>query len=115
MLQHSSTWRLENRSDILERMVTVRVHLDRADESNGALRVLEGTHCLGRLSAERIQELRGLLPEFLCASPAGGALLMRPLLLHASSRSSSPQHRRVLHIEYADSPLPAGLEWHEAG
>lgn len=100
--------------DLLQQMLTVRLHLDDADEGNGALRVLPGSHRLGRLSAERIQELRAQQPDFLCAASAGDALLMRPLLLHASSRSSSTRHRRVLHIEYAGFILPPGLQWHEA-
>lgn len=100
--------------ELLERMLTVRLHLDDADESNGALRVLPGSHRLGRLSHERIQELRADRAEFLCAASAGDALLMRPLLLHASGRSTSPRRRRVLHIEYAAFTLPSGLEWHEA-
>ncbi|MEP6669881.1 MAG: phytanoyl-CoA dioxygenase family protein [Chthoniobacter sp.] len=99
---------------LLERMLAVRLHLDDADESNGALRVLPGSHRLGRLSAERIQELRGQQSDRVCAVSAGDALLMRPLLLHASSRSTSARHRRVLHIEYAAFTLPAELHWHEA-
>jgi hypothetical protein len=31
---------------------------------------------------------------------------MRPLLLHASGRSTSQRHHRVLHIEYAAFALP---------
>lgn len=101
--------------ELLERMLTVRLHLDDADESNGALRVLPGTHRLGRLSPGQIEEQRARQPDVLCAVEAGGALLMRPLLLHASGRSISPEkHRRVLHIEYAAFTLPAGLHWHEA-
>jgi hypothetical protein len=100
--------------EFLEQMLTVRLHLDDADESNGALRVLPGSHRLGRLSSERINELRTRLPEFLCAVSAGDALLMRPLLLHASGRSKSARHRRVLHIEYAAFTLPHDLKWHEA-
>lgn len=99
---------------LLEQMLTVRLHLDDADETNGALRVLPGSHCLGRLSSERIQELRTKQPEHLCGARAGDALLIRPLLLHASSRSTSDRHRRVLHIEYAAFSLPAELAWHEA-
>jgi hypothetical protein len=34
-------------------------------------------------------------------------------LLHASSAATEPGHRRVMHIEYACEPLPAGLEWFE--
>jgi hypothetical protein len=100
--------------ELLEQMLTVRLHLDNADESNGALRVLPGSHRSGRLSSGRIQELRGQQSEFLCAVPAGGALLMHPLLLHASGRSTSAQHRRVLHLEYAAFELPPPLRWHEA-
>ena len=101
-------------AELLEQMLTLRLQLDDADASNGALRVLPGSHRFGRLSADRIQQLRREQPDFLCAVSAGDALLMRPLLLHASSRSAHPRHRRVLHIEYAGFNLPAELEWHEA-
>jgi len=99
---------------LLEQMLAVRIHLDAADASNGALRVLPGSHRLGRLSAERIQELRSVHPDFLCDVSAGDVLLMRPLLLHSSGRSRSTQHRRILHIEYAAFKLPDELQWHEA-
>jgi ectoine hydroxylase-related dioxygenase (phytanoyl-CoA dioxygenase family) len=100
--------------EVLEQMLTVRLHLDDADESNGALRVLPGSHRLGRLSPGQIQELRARQTDVLCTIAAGDAMLMRPLLLHASGRSTSQRHRRVLHIEYAAFSLPDGLEWHEA-
>ena len=98
---------------LLEQMITIRLHLDAADEENGALRVLPGTHRFGRLSAERIRALRREREEVLCAVPAGGALLMRPLLLHASSRSTSIRRRRVVHLEYAGFALPEPLAWAE--
>jgi hypothetical protein len=60
------------------------------------------------------QALRTEIAEVSCAVEAGDALLMRPLLLHASSRSTRATHRRVLHLEYAWFPLPDGLAWHEA-
>lgn len=100
--------------ELLEQMLAVRFHFDDADADNGALRVLPGSHGMGRLSPERIQELRTSQPEQLCVATAGDALLMRPLLLHASSRSTSARHRRVLHLEYAAFVLPPNLYWHEA-
>ena len=100
--------------ELLERMLTVRLHLDDADASNGALRALPGSHRFGILSSERMDELTASQSEVLCAAAAGDALLMRPLLLHASSRSTSARHRRVLHVEYAGFTLPAGLAWHAA-
>lgn len=98
---------------LLEKMLTIRIHLDDADESNGALRVLPGSHRRGRLSSDEIQRIRAGGKEVLCAAMAGDALLMKPLLLHASSRSTSHRHRRILHIEYAAFDLPGGLCWHE--
>lgn len=97
--------------EVLQLMLTVRIHLDDADEENGALQVIAGTHRLGRLSAEQIATLREDRREILCAATAGDALLMRPLLLHASGRSTSDRPRRVLHIEYAGAELPGGLAW----
>ena len=99
---------------ILDQMLTVRLHLDDCDESNGALQVLPGSHRFGRLSPDEIQKWRNQATAALCCVPAGGALLMRPLLLHSSGRSQSKRHRRVLHIEYASFPLPHGLEWYES-
>ena len=100
--------------ELLARMITIRLHLDAADESNGALRVLPGSHRAGRLSAEDILAWRDREPAWVCTAEAGDALLMRPLLLHASGRSRSARHRRVLHIEYAGFALPTELHWHEA-
>jgi hypothetical protein len=101
-------------TQMLTQMLTVRIHLDAGDESNGALRMIPGSHRQGRMSATRIQEIRHEKTDVLCAASAGDALLMRPLLLHASSRSTSQRHRRVLHIEYAGFTLPPNFAWHEA-
>ena len=101
--------------ELLNQMLAIRLHLDDTDESNGALRVIPGSHRMGRLSAARIQELRARQAESICSVPAGGALLIRPLLLHASGRSTSRRHRRVLHLEYAGFALPPELQWHETG
>jgi hypothetical protein len=100
--------------EYLEQMLALRLHLDDTDEFNGALRVLCGTHKFGRLTAKQIQGLGTQHEEKLCIASAGDALLMRPLLLHASGRSTSNQKRRVLHIEYAGFTLPSGLQWHNA-
>jgi ectoine hydroxylase-related dioxygenase (phytanoyl-CoA dioxygenase family) len=99
--------------EVLERMLTVRLHLDDCPAENGALRVLPGTHRLGRLGTAETARLRETVPEVVCAVRRGDALLMRPLLLHASSPSQQPGHRRVLHLEFAADDLPYGLEWAE--
>jgi hypothetical protein len=96
---------------ILESMLSVRIHLDDCDESNGALRVIPGTHRLGRLTHERILEQQRSAGYVSCAVRAGGVVLMRPLLLHASSAASNANHRRVIHIDYTSSSLDGGLRW----
>jgi ectoine hydroxylase-related dioxygenase (phytanoyl-CoA dioxygenase family) len=100
-------------AEILEQVLAIRIHLDDAGPDNGALRVLPGTHRSGRLGEAEIERLRGEVPEVICSVRAGGAMLMRPLLLHASSPCLRPAHRRVLHIEYSAGLLPGGLTWRE--
>jgi len=53
-------------------------------------------------------------PAEVCSVGCGGALVMRPLVLHASSAATAPTHRRVIHIEYSPVELPDGLQWQEA-
>jgi hypothetical protein len=96
---------------ILGNILAIRLHLDDTPPTNGALRVLPGTHRFGRLSPSKIASLRAELTETLCAVPAGSAMLMRPLLLHASSPAVTPGRRRVLHFEYSSAQLPGGLSW----
>jgi len=98
---------------VLEEMLAVRIDLDGLDAHNGALRVLPGTHTLGVLSARQRSDFSWSRAPVTCAVPAGGALVMRPLLLHESSRAEVPSRRRVVHLEFAAHELPAGLEWHE--
>jgi ectoine hydroxylase-related dioxygenase (phytanoyl-CoA dioxygenase family) len=96
---------------ILENMLAVRLHLDDCGEENGPLKVIPGSHRNGRLTAEQIQTIASKNPDVSCPVGRGGAVLMRPLLLHASSVARSPRHRRVVHIEFAASGLPGGLRW----
>jgi ectoine hydroxylase-related dioxygenase (phytanoyl-CoA dioxygenase family) len=97
--------------EILERMLAVRLHLDDCGMENGPLRVLPGSHRTGRLSATDIAAWRERTPETICAALRGSALLMQPLLLHASSAAGVAAHRRVLHLEWAAAELPHELCW----
>jgi ectoine hydroxylase-related dioxygenase (phytanoyl-CoA dioxygenase family) len=97
--------------EVLEQMLTLRLHLDDSGPENGPLRVLPGTHSDGWLDSETIYRLKAEIPEQVCVLRCCGALLMRPLLLHASSRAVKPGHRRVLHFEFAASELPQPLRF----
>jgi ectoine hydroxylase-related dioxygenase (phytanoyl-CoA dioxygenase family) len=96
---------------ILDRMLTVRLHLDDCGPANGPLQVIPGSHTAGRLSSEQIANWRKRQSPTSCLVKRGGALLMRPLLLHASSPATEPEHRRVVHLEFATDLLPNGLRW----
>jgi ectoine hydroxylase-related dioxygenase (phytanoyl-CoA dioxygenase family) len=98
---------------VLEGMLALRVHLDDCDTWNGALRVMPGSHKRGRLGREAISDCVDTEAPMVCEVPRGGVILMKPLLLHASSVSSRPFHRRVIHFEFSSSELPEGLSWYE--
>jgi ectoine hydroxylase-related dioxygenase (phytanoyl-CoA dioxygenase family) len=91
----AGVWHVQPPASVSERMLSVRIHLDDCSESNGALRVLPGTHRLGRLNAVQIAEQQRMSASVTCVVDVGGVLLMRPLLLHASSAASESIHRRV--------------------
>jgi ectoine hydroxylase-related dioxygenase (phytanoyl-CoA dioxygenase family) len=88
-------------ADALALVVALRVHLDDSTRSNGSLRVLPGTHAEGVLTQDDVQQRVRTVAPMECVVAAGGVVTMRPLVVHASSKASDGQPRRVLHIEYA--------------
>jgi ectoine hydroxylase-related dioxygenase (phytanoyl-CoA dioxygenase family) len=96
---------------ILENNFTIRIHLDDTDENNGALRVIPGSHLKGIYRPETIDW--AIETEATCNVQKGGIMIMRPLLLHASSRTVNEQKRRVVHVEFSNQVLPEPLLWSE--
>ncbi|MCC9605626.1 phytanoyl-CoA dioxygenase family protein [Blastopirellula sp. JC732] len=92
--------------DLLQQMLTLRIHLDDVDAANGALQVLPGSHKTGKAAASGTPHL--------VACRRGDVLAMRPLLSHASGESAAEtrRHRRILHLEFAATPqLEEGFAW----
>ena len=96
---------------VLERMLSVRLHLDECRESNGALRVLPGSHRHGQIAGKSIMAARQRYQEVVCSVARGGILAMRPLVLHASSAAGTATRRRVLHLEFAACELTSQVKW----
>ena len=92
----------------LSRVLALRIHFDDSTYDNGPLRVLPGTHQLGVLRDDQVHELTTRVAPIDCVVAKGAAIAMRPLLVHASSKSHGALPRRVLHIEYAASESIAG-------
>jgi ectoine hydroxylase-related dioxygenase (phytanoyl-CoA dioxygenase family) len=90
-------------ANALSHVLALRVHLDDSTLENGPLRVLPGTHKLGVLSDDEIQAIAQKTAAVDSIVARGGVLAMRPLIVHASSKLSVGNPRRVLHIEYASS------------
>ncbi len=98
-------------ASVLEGILAVRVHLDDCEAADGALRVVPRSHRSGRLDDAASKALRQSHGEVLCPVPCGAALLLSPLLLHASSKGTSGKPRRVLHFLFASARLPYELDW----
>lgn len=97
--------------EVLESMLTVRIHIDEMTASNGALVVLPGSHSTGK----KLPSQGDFAPRSILGA-AGDVFLMRPLLAHCSGRSEadSIEHRRILHLEFSSLPhLPDGWKWHD--
>jgi hypothetical protein len=99
---------------ILQTMVSLRIHLDACCEANGAIKFISGSHVAGILDPVDLVNWRDSHSPTICPAERGDVIVMLPLVLHSSSPSQAPDHRRVLHIEYASAILPPGMEWEEA-
>ena len=104
-------WQVRPPAQVLEGVLTLRLHLDACDSDNGPLKVLPGTHRNGQLTPTEIQSWVQRQTPVECPAAAGDVLAMRPLLLHASDPARRPQRRRVLHVEFASAELPTPLRW----
>ena len=97
--------------NILEDNFTIRIHIDDTNENNGALKVIPGSHKKGIYRPENIDW--SIETEDICSVKRGGIMIMRPLLLHASDRTTNNEKRRVIHIEFSRTELPKELNWSE--
>ena len=95
--------------EILENNFTIRIHLDKTTKDNGALKVINKSH---RNGISRIENLR-LENETICEVDKGGIMVMKPLLFHASNKTTNNERRRVIHIEFSNTELPNELNWSE--
>lgn len=98
-------------AQFLKQVLAVRVHLDAACSNSGALEVVPNSHRLGKIEPARYAEVARQLGRVTCAVAQGDAMLMRPLLLHASAKSTGASQRRVLHFVFCPKQPPPGVRW----
>ena len=97
--------------EILENNFTIRIHLDKTTVENGALKVLNKTHKKGICRTENIKLENDI--ETICEVEKGGIMILKPLLFHASNKTTNNDSRRVIHIEFSNLQLPKEIEWSE--
>lgn len=97
--------------EILDDNFTIRIHIDTTTKDNGALKVINNSHSKGILRIENLDFKNET--ETICEVEKGGIMIMKPLLFHASNKTTNNERRRVIHIEFSKQELPAGLEWSE--
>lgn len=100
--------------EILEHIVALRIHLDSCPSDNGAIKFIAGSHKDGIIAPADVPNRAETSTSTICTAERGDIILMRPLILHSSSKSTKPDHRRVLHLEFSAIDLPNGLNWTEA-
>jgi len=98
-------------TEILESNFTIRIHIDKTTKDNGALKVINNSHSKGILRIENLGIENE--KETICEVEKGGIMIMKPLLFHASNKTTNNERRRVIHIEFSKQELPDGLEWSE--
>lgn len=96
--------------EVLDRMVTVRVHLDSVPATNAPLLVAPGSHRMGRVPEGEIAATVTRCGMRACLADAGDVWLYGTPILHASEAASISARRRVLRLDYTSEPLPGGLE-----
>lgn len=97
--------------EVLARMVTLRVHLDDVPADNAPLLIAPGSHAQGPISVGDIDTVVSRCGVRTCLAEAGDIWMYATPILHASEAVARPARRRVLQIDYANRPLPGGLEW----
>ncbi len=97
--------------EILENITTIRIHLDETNEENGALKIIPKSHSKKIYRPETNDWSKE--KEVTCNVAKGGIMLMKPLLLHSSNRTTNNQKRRIIHIELSNYVLPSEINWSE--
>ena len=109
--QKAGVWHVQPPLKVLENMVTVRLHLDATTTENGCLKIAASSHRQGLLADQIVRQVVASSNIKMCEVKAGGALVMRPHVLHASEKLKSNGLRRLLHFEYSGFELPQGITW----
>lgn len=110
----SGVWHCEPPQAVLEQMLFVRVHLDNADQSNGAMQIAVGSHARGIIPASDAESEAKKFPIEVCSAGRGDVLILKMLTLHCSKPAEVKSGRRVFRVDFSSFQLPGSLSWASA-
>ncbi len=90
-------------------MITLRAFLDPCGVDNGPLLIAPGSHTLGRLPVNQIEDVVRRCGQVACLAARGDVWICATSIVHASAPSRSSTRRRLLMVDYSSAELP--LEW----
>jgi ectoine hydroxylase-related dioxygenase (phytanoyl-CoA dioxygenase family) len=85
----------------VSKILALRIQLDASTNTNGPLRVIPGSHQKRHRNDDEF-DVWSKREAITCIADKGSVIAMSPLLVHASSKRTTDEPRRVLHIEYSE-------------
>ena len=95
----------------IERMITLRIHLDHVTQDNAPLLVALGSHKRGLIPVGEVDAVVARCDRHACIARSGDIWAYATPILHASDAAKQPTQRRVLQIDYSADELPNDLNW----
>ncbi|HVJ02979.1 MAG TPA: phytanoyl-CoA dioxygenase family protein [Sphingomonas sp.] len=96
---------------VIEKMVTIRIHLDAVPADNAPLLIAPGSHRLGKIAEAELGETVVRCGSAECLAEAGDIWIYATPIVHASSAAQGRGRRRVLQVDYSAEALPQPLAW----
>ena len=97
--------------EVIEAMVTLRIHLDPVPTDNAPLLIAPGSHRLGRIATPDVAAAVERCGTIACLADRGDVWSYATPILHASAVAEGHARRRVLQVDYAVAESIAPLAW----
>lgn len=104
-------WHCEPPTEVLGEMLFLRLHLDDETAASGPMKIAVGSHRRGKVSSSDAAMVANECSIETCLGKRGDILVLNMLTLHCSQKAKKVSSRRVLRVDYAQSPLPVPLRW----
>lgn len=98
---------------LMSNILTLKVLLDDCPDSSGPQLFCPGSHRMGRMNQQSIDEYVSTEKYVSCVGLSGDVWALAYSLIHSSQRSQTSANRRILHIDFVNVPPPEPFEWYQ--